>query len=136
VVVYKRERRLQLLRGSQVLREFRIALGGDPVGPKRRRGDRRTPEGEYVLDWRKEDSAYHRSIHISYPSDADAQSAEERGEHPGGGVMIHGLPNGAGWIGKAHLERDWTRGCIAVTDQEMDVIWNLVDDGTPIEIWP
>jgi murein L,D-transpeptidase YafK len=136
VLVLKRERRMQVLRAGVVLREYKIALGGNPFGPKRHRGDRRTPEGEYVLDWRNEDSAYHRSIHISYPNDEDVRRAAELGLPPGSGVMIHGLPNGTGWIGEAHRARDWTRGCIAVTDEEMDEIWELVDDGTPIEIRP
>ena len=136
MLVLKRERRMQLLRGGEVLREYPIALGGDPLGPKRKRGDRRTPEGEYVLDWRKENSDYHRAIHVSYPNQDDVRRAEELGVHPGAGIMIHGLPNGEGWIGEAHRGMDWTRGCIAVTDQEMDEIWELVDDGTPIEIRP
>jgi murein L,D-transpeptidase YafK len=136
VLVHKSDRRLVLVRAGEVLREYTIALGGNPLGPKRERGDRRTPEGEYVLDWRNEDSDYHRSIHVSYPSEEDVRRAEERGVHPGGGIMIHGLPNGEGWIGEAHRGLDWTKGCIAVTDQEMDEIWELVDDGTPIEIRP
>ena len=127
---------MQLLRAGEVLREYKIALGGNPVGPKQQRGDRRTPEGKYVLDWRNQDSAYHRSIHVSYPNDEDVRRAADMGVHPGSGIMIHGLPNGEGWIGKAHVGMDWTRGCIAVTDQEMDEIWELVDDCTPIEIRP
>jgi murein L,D-transpeptidase YafK len=136
VLVHKRDRRMLLLRAGQVLREYTIALGGNPLGAKQELGDRRTPEGEYVLDWRNEDSEYHRSIHVSYPNEKDVRGAAERGVHPGGGIMIHGLPNGEGWIGEAHRGLDWTKGCIAVTDQEMDEIWELVDDGTPIEIRP
>jgi murein L,D-transpeptidase YafK len=136
VVVHKGQRRMQLMLRDRVVREYAIALGPNPVGPKRQRGDRRTPEGKYVLDWRIEESAFHRSIHISYPNDRDVRRARQSGLHPGAGVMIHGLPNGAGWIGAEHRKRDWTRGCIAVTDEEMDEIWNLVDDGTPIEIRP
>lgn len=134
--MFKRERRMQLLRAGEVLREYKIALGGNPIGPKRARGDRRTPEGRYVLDWRNQDSAYHRALHISYPNDEDARRAAEMGVNPGSGIMIHGLPNGEGWIGEAHRGMDWTLGCIAVTDQEMDEIWELVDDCTPIEIRP
>jgi murein L,D-transpeptidase YafK len=136
VLVLKRERRLQLLRGDEVLREYRIALGHNPSGGKRRIGDGRTPEGSYLLDWRTEDSAYHRAIHVSYPGEHDLRRARVLGVKPGGGIMIHGLPNGHGWIGKAHHALDWTRGCIAVTDEEIDEIWELVDDGTPIEIRP
>jgi murein L,D-transpeptidase YafK len=136
VVVHKRDRRMLLLRGGQVLREYRIALGGNPLGAKQQLGDGRTPEGEYLLDWRNEDSDFHRSIHVSYPNAEDLQRAEEHGVQPGGGIMIHGLPNGESWIGEAHRGLDWTKGCIAVTDQEMDEIWGLVDDGTPIDILP
>jgi murein L,D-transpeptidase YafK len=125
-----------LLRGAEVLREYKIALGGRPRGPKRARGDGRTPEGEYILDGRNETSAYYRALHISYPNEFDRRRAEELGVHPGGEIMIHGLPNGEGWIGEAHAGLDWTRGCIAVTNPEMDEIWELVDDGTPIEIRP
>jgi murein L,D-transpeptidase YafK len=136
VLVLKSERRMLLLRSGEVLREYPISLGDAPSGPKRVLGDGRTPEGVYLLDWRSEDSAYHRAIHISYPNEEDQARADELGVHPGGNIMIHGLPNGEGWIGEAHRGLDWTRGCIAVTDQEMDEIWELVDDGTPIEIRP
>jgi len=136
VLVFKRERRMLLLSGGRVLREYRIALGDQPSGAKRAIGDGRTPEGMYLLDGRNQDSSYHRSIHVSYPNEDDLKRAEELGVHPGGEIMIHGLPNGDGWIGEAHQGLDWTRGCIAVTDQEMDEIWELVDDGTPIEIRP
>ena len=89
-----------------------------------------------MIDWRNENSGYYRSIHVSYPNERDRERAEELGVHPGGDIMIHGLPSGEGWIGAAHAGMDWTRGCIAVTDREMDEIWELVDDGTPIEIRP
>lgn len=125
-----------LLRGAEVLREYKIALGGRPRGAKRARGDGRTPEGEYFVDGRNENSGYYRALHISYPNEFDRKRAEELGVHPGGEIMIHGLPNGEGWIGEAHAGLDWTRGCIAVTNPEMDEIWELVDDGTPIEIRP
>jgi murein L,D-transpeptidase YafK len=136
VLVLKGERRMLLLRSGEVLREYSISLGDAPSGAKRELGDGRTPEGVYLLDWRIEDSAYHRAIHVSYPNEQDQARADELGVHPGGNIMIHGLPNGEGWIGEAHRGLDWTRGCIAVTDQEMDEIWELVDDGTPIEIRP
>jgi murein L,D-transpeptidase YafK len=136
VLVLKGERRMLLLRSGEVLREYSISLGDAPNGAKRELGDGRTPEGVYLLDWRIEDSAYHRAIHVSYPNEQDQARADELGVHPGGNIMIHGLPNGEGWIGEAHRGLDWTRGCIAVTDQEMDEIWELVDDGTPIEIRP
>ena len=106
--------------------------------PKRRNGDGRTPEGRYLLDWRigENQSRFHRAIHISYPNDRDREFARGAGIEPGGGVMIHGLPENESWLGEAHREFDWTNGCIAVTDDEMEEIWELVDDGTPIEIRP
>jgi murein L,D-transpeptidase YafK len=134
--VLKGPRRLLLLRGDRVLRDYEIALGANPKGPKRRNGDGRTPEGRYRLDWRSARSGFHRAIHISYPNQSDLAFARRAGIAPGGGVMIHGLPNGGGWVGEEHLGFDWTNGCIGVTDDEMEEIWELVDDGTPIEIRP
>ncbi|MCA9505590.1 MAG: L,D-transpeptidase family protein [Myxococcales bacterium] len=136
VRVYKGARRLVLLAADEEVASYPIALGRDPVGHKQERGDGRTPEGLYVIDWRMEASAYHRSLHISYPNDDDLQRASERGVDPGGAIMIHGLPNGRGRIGKAHLLVDWTDGCIAVTNAEIEEIWRLVADGVAIEIRP
>jgi murein L,D-transpeptidase YafK len=136
VIVNKASRELLLLRGESVLRTYRIALGRDPVGPKAEEGDGKTPEGRYTIDRRNPRSSYHLSLHISYPNDGDRDRACQRGVDPGGDVMIHGLRSGEGHIGHAHRETDWTQGCIAVTDQEMDEIWELVEDGTPIEINP
>jgi murein L,D-transpeptidase YafK len=118
------------------VREFQISLGSDPVGHKRRTGDGRTPEGEYWIVGRNPGSRYHRSLHISYPSPSDRRAAMRAGHSPGGSIMIHGLPADASWIGKHHAGFDWTRGCIAVTNEEIDEIWELVADGTPIEIRP
>jgi len=119
-----------------VLRDYDVALGKNPKGAKRRNGDLRTPEGRYVLDWRIEESRFYRAIHVSYPNEQDKEFAARAGIPPGGGVMIHGLPEGESWVGDVHREFDWTNGCIGVTDDEMDEIWELVDDGTPIEIRP
>lgn len=127
-MVNKSRRELLLLRGDSVLRSYRIALGRDPVGHKQQEGDGRTPEGCYLIDRRNPKSKYHLSLHISYPNDADAARAAAAGVPPGGDIMIHGLKPGV-----PHPE-DWTEGCIAVTDSEMDEIWELVADGTPIEI--
>jgi murein L,D-transpeptidase YafK len=98
--------------------------------------DARTPEGRYLIDSRNVASAYHKALHISYPNADDRKRAAKLGVSPGGAVMIHGLPNGKGWLGGAHRLYDWTLGCIAVTDQEIDEIWNLVPTGTPVEIRP
>jgi murein L,D-transpeptidase YafK len=134
--VLKGARRLLLLRSDRVLREYEVALGRNPSGPKHNHGDGRTPEGRYLLDWRIDDSKFHRAIHISYPNERDLEFAHRAGLDVGGGVMIHGLPTSADWVGGLHSDYDWTNGCIAVSDDEMDEIWELVDDGTPIEIRP
>ena len=136
VVVVKKERTLTLLSEGKVLKSYKVALGGDPVGPKARQGDHKTPEGIYVLDRRNAHSQFYRSIHISYPSARDATQARKLGVSPGGDVYVHGLPNGYGWIGSRHRLKDWTDGCIAVTNEEMDEIWKAVPDGTRIEIKP
>ena len=119
-----------LLRGDSILRSYRVALGSDPAGHKQREGDGRTPEGRYTIDRRNPKSRYHLSLHISYPNEADRARAAALGVDPGGDIMIHGLKDGV------QPEGDWTRGCIAVTDAEMDEIWALVPDGTAIHIGP
>ena len=136
VLVLKGARRLLLLQGDRVLRDYQVALGRSPIGPKRHRGDARTPEGRYRIDSRVVDSRFHRALHISYPNQADLDFARHAGIEPGGDVMIHGLPDGERWVGDVHRSYDWTNGCIALTDDEMSEIWELVDDGTPIEIRP
>jgi murein L,D-transpeptidase YafK len=136
VLVLKGARRLLLLRGPRVLRDYEVALGKNPTGPKRHHLDGRTPEGRYSIDARVEDSSFHRALHISYPNEEDRAFARRSGVPPGEGVMIHGLPNGERWVAESHREYDWTNGCIGVTDDEMNEIWELVDDGTPIEIRP
>lgn len=136
VVVLKQERRLILMRGDRVLRVFRVALGRYARGPKRQEGDARTPEGEYTLDYKLEDSAFYRAIHISYPNRQDVEFARMRGVDPGGNIVIHGLPNRMSAERVGHPSLDWTQGCIAVTNREMDILWRMIDDGTPIEIHP
>jgi murein L,D-transpeptidase YafK len=136
VVVLKKERSLLLMAGVKVLKSYKIALGGDPVGPKTQHGDHKTPEGIYVLDRRNVHSQFYKSIHISYPNPQDKERAAKLGVPTGGDIFLHGLPNGDGWIGSGHRLKDWTDGCVAVTDKEMDEIWTLVPDGTPIEIKP
>jgi len=134
VVVLKRERKLVLMNGARPLKEYRISLGRDPVGPKTQEGDGRTPEGQYVVDYRKADSSFHRALHISYPSASDSAQAGARGVNPGGLIMVHGIRNGLGFVGRLHRLADWTNGCIAVTNVEIEEIWRAVPDGTPIEI--
>lgn len=134
VVVHKADRRLELYQGDRLLRSYRISLGREPQGPKRREGDLRTPEGSYLIDYRNPQSAFHRALHISYPRRDQVAAARSRGVPPGGLIMIHGLPNGAGFIGRLHLLSDWTLGCIAVTNDEIEEIWRVVPDGTRIHI--
>ena len=136
VLVRKEERRLYLLAGEKVVRSYRIGLGDNPFGHKLYEGDQRTPEGEYILDWRNANSDFYKSIHISYPNKNDLELASAWGLDPGGSIMIHGLPNDAEDMGFAYLGLDWTNGCIAVSNAEMDEIWQLVADGTPIRILP
>ena len=136
VVVEKARRTLTLYRGRTVLKTYRVALGRNPEGHKQQEGDGRTPEGTYVIDSRKADSRFYRALHVSYPNAEDRRRARSRGVSPGGAIMIHGLPNGWGTIGAAHRLRDWTDGCIAVTNEEIEEIWRLVPNGTRIEIRP
>ena len=136
VVVNKSERHLTLYLKNQPIRTYRVALGPHPVGQKQQEGDGRTPEGSYVLDYRNAKSAFHLSLHVSYPSPADSARARERSVSPGGLIMVHGLPNGLGLLGSLHLLRDWTNGCVAVTNSEIEEIWRVVPDGTPIVINP
>jgi murein L,D-transpeptidase YafK len=138
VLIKKSERKLYLLKDGEPFRDYQIALGKDPEGAKLFEGDNRTPEGDYVLDWRNSDSDFYKSIHISYPNEDDAAFARVVGSYAGGDIMIHGVPNDPEseypeWI---WVEFDWTDGCIAVSNEDMDEIWNSVDEGTPIKILP
>ncbi|MGD0886044.1 MAG: L,D-transpeptidase family protein [Thermodesulfovibrionales bacterium] len=134
ILIEKKERRLTLISNGKVLKTYRIALGGNPNGPKQRQGDNRTPEGTYVIDSRNRDSRYHLSLHISYPNEKDKERAKELGVSPGGDIMIHGIKNGFSWVGDFHTEADWTKGCIAVTDEEIEEIDKLAPNGTIVEI--
>jgi murein L,D-transpeptidase YafK len=136
VLVEKAARRLTLLRAGVSLKTYRIALGTHPIGPKETQADGRTPEGAYVVDGRKADSGYHRALHISYPNAHDRSRAAALRASPGGDIMIHGAKNGMGWLGSLHRAIDWTQGCIAVTDEEIEEIWSAVPNGTPVEILP
>ena len=133
VRVDKSDRTLTLYAQGQPVRSYTgIQLGDEPDGPKRFQGDERTPEGRYTLDYGNPGSAYHLSLHISYPNAEDRAYARAQGRSPGGDIFIHGQPNGYG----SHVEGDWTDGCIALSDAEIEEIWSLVGDGTAIEIVP
>jgi len=136
ILIEKKERRLTLIAKGQSLKTYKIALGGNPVGPKERQGDQKTPEGTYVINSRNKDSRYHLSLHISYPNEKDRKRAKELGVSPGGDIMIHGIKKGFSWAGNSHTEVDWTQGCIAVTDEEIEEIEKLVPNGTIVEIRP
>ncbi|MDP9099511.1 MAG: L,D-transpeptidase family protein [Verrucomicrobiota bacterium] len=136
VLVEKSARRLTLLKNGNALKTYRVALGRAPVGAKDYEGDQRTPEGIYSIDFHKADSDYHLALHVSYPEPRDIERAAARGLSAGSDIMIHGLPNGRGWIGRVHRRSDWTAGCVAVTDFEIEEIYRAVPGGTPIELRP
>ncbi len=136
ILIEKSARSMTLFSDGKPINKYRVALGREPEGKKTTEGDCKTPEGCYTIDYRNENSSFYRALHISYPNEQDRQQAAELGVSPGNGIMIHGLKNGMGWVGKGHLVRDWTLGCIAVTNREMDEIWRLTPVGTKVEIVP
>ena len=136
VVVKKGERRLLLMRGDSILRTYKVALGLNPVGHKERAGDFRTPEGRYRLTRRNPRSDFFLSIQVSYPNDQDVKKARRNGWDTGGSIMIHGLPNQLKHTPMYYENRDWTDGCIAVSNADMLEIWLLTADNAPIEILP
>lgn len=136
LVVDKNSRRLMVYSKGALVREYRVSLGREPVGPKMQQGDRRTPEGLYLIDHHNPASRFHRALHVSYPSPTDTVRAKVAGVDPGGEIMVHGIQNGLGWLGRAHRLVDWTTGCIALTDPEIEELYRIVPDGTPIEIRP
>jgi murein L,D-transpeptidase YafK len=136
IVIEKKAHRLVLYHLGRPIRSYLVALGAQPVGDKLSAGDQRTPEGLFSIDGRNPYSQYHLSLSISYPDDVHRLRAEAAGVSPGGNIMIHGLPNGRGKTGAFHRTVDWTNGCIALTDEEIEEIWNVVPIGTPVQIKP
>jgi murein L,D-transpeptidase YafK len=136
IIIVKSERTMTLLRQGKVLKTYKVALGHQPRGRKVQAGDNRTPEGEYIIDLRNAHSQFHLSLRISYPNPADRERARKLGVDPGGAIMIHGLPAAYAWLGPAHRQTDWTLGCIAVTNPEIEEIWKMVPLGTKVEIKP
>lgn len=136
LVVYKSKRQLQAYSNGQLLKTYKISLGGQPIGDKEFQGDKKTPEGLYIINNKNPNSGYHKNLGISYPDKDDIENAKRLGKPTGGDVKIHGLRNKAGFINKFHRWYDWTLGCIAVTDQEIDELYNSVKVGTQIEIKP
>lgn len=136
VLVKKSESRLYLMHQGKVLASFRVSFGSNPRGHKQQQGDGRTPEGRYVLDYKKPDSAFYKAIHISYPNATDRKQARKLGVDPGGAIMIHGQKNGYEKFSAFAQLFNWTNGCIALSNRDMDVVWDAVMPGTPIEILP
>jgi murein L,D-transpeptidase YafK len=136
VLIEKSARQLTLLRNGKALRAYHVSLGSEPTGAKDRQGDGRTPEGLYRIDSRNAYSKYHRSLHVSYPNAADRLRARRLHVSPGGEIMIHGTPNRWRGLRLVFAHTDWTKGCIAVSDAEIEEIWKLVPNGTVVEIRP
>lgn len=136
LVLEKATRRLTLYSAGTAIHTYIVALGRDPVGPKQRVGDERTPEGLYYIDSRNPHSRYHLSLRISYPEEKDRARAAKLGVDPGGDIMIHGLPLGEESVGALHILHNWTDGCVAVTNEEIEELWRMVPDGVPIDIKP
>ena len=134
IVVEKSKRKLYLYSNGKVIKTYRIALGRNPVGDKKFEGDKKTPEGIYYINDKSPNSNYHKNLGISYPNEQDIAEARKLGKNPGGQIKIHGLNNKYHWIGKLHLLTNWTAGCIAVTDKEIDELYEVIKIGTPIEI--
>lgn len=136
LVVYKSERKMMAYNGNELLKTYIVALGKNPVGHKEFEGDNKTPEGIYSINDRNPDSAYYKNLGVSYPNVSDRANAEMLGKSPGGHIKIHGLRNDRGFIGKFHRWKDWTAGCIAVTNNEMDELFTAVKPNAVIEIYP
>lgn len=136
IVIYKARRLLLLQHNATILIKYKISLGMNPVGDKQQRGDSRTPEGSYNIDYRNPQSLYHLSLHISYPDAKDIKRAKARSVDPGGEIFIHGIPNGAGSNTDYFRHHDWTDGCVAVSNRAIEDIWRRVKNGTKIEIKP
>ena len=136
IVIYKSARVLQLRRRGEIIKTYHIALGRQPIGPKTEEGDGKTPEGSYIIDRRNIESEYHLSLHVSYPDEKDIERAEALHVRAGGAIMIHGEPNVLNDEGKKNLLKDWTAGCIALNNRDIDEVWRLVDDGVSVVIYP
>jgi murein L,D-transpeptidase YafK len=136
VLIQKSARQLTLLRKGKPLRSYHVSLGSNPKGAKEREGDGRTPEGLYTIDSRNAYSKYHLALHMSYPNAADRARAARLRVSPGGEIMIHGTPNRWRWLSFVFPHLDWTAGCIAVSDSDIEEIWKLMPNGTVVEIRP
>lgn len=136
VVVYKAAHQMLLLKGGVEIKRFWIALSDRPIGHKQFEGDKKTPEGTYILDYIKEKSNYYKAMHISYPNSQDIENARKLGKRPGGMIMIHGQPPSKSEYHETVQRTNWTNGCIALLNPDLDLFLSLVDVGTPITINP
>lgn len=136
VLVEKSAKTLSLFQQEKLIAKFPVVFGANPVGHKQQEGDEKTPEGRYTLDYKKEDSAFYKAIHISYPNENDIQQAGSKGVSPGSAIMVHGQRNYFGWAYFVSRHFNWTNGCVALSNENMEKVWQLVESGTPIEIKP
>ncbi len=136
ILVLKSARKLELISDGKPIRTYRISLGKQPKGPKMREGDKRTPEGLYWVDWRKKSDKFNLAMHINYPNISDAATARREGVNPGSMIMIHGTPDSEDNPEELFHTLDWTDGCIAMKNYEMREVWNMVKNGTMVEIRP
>jgi murein L,D-transpeptidase YafK len=136
ILVEKSARTMTLMHGDKIFKTYKVALSREPIGAKEREGDHKVPEGEYLIDSKNAHSRFHLALHISYPNAADRERARRLKVKPGGNIEIHGLDSKYAWVGGLHRQIDWTDGCIAVTDSEIEEIWASVPVGTKVEIRP
>ncbi len=136
IIIEKSKRTMTLFKQDQIVGVYKVALGRDPIGPKVMRGDNKTPEGLYFVDYKTRHSVYHRAFHLTYPNIDDLMRADSLGVSPGGDIMIHGMGTKQLWMGDVQYLFDWTNGCIALTNSEIEEIWDLVVPWTSVEIRP
>jgi murein L,D-transpeptidase YafK len=136
IVIFKSAHSMKLMHGSEILKTYQVAISTVPVGAKERVGDHKVPEGNYVIDRKNPQSKFHLALHVSYPNATDRARARKLGVEPGGDIEIHGLPKSYAWLGALHRQTDWTDGCVAITNAEIEEIYPLVSVGTTVEIHP
>lgn len=134
ILVEKSKRKLHLFSGEKIIKSYNISIGRNPIGHKEFEGDKKTPEGNYFINDKNPNSGYYKNLGVSYPNEKDIENAKSIGKSPGGQIKIHGLKNGLGWISRFHLLLDWTAGCIAVTNKDIDEIYDIIEIGIAIEI--
>jgi murein L,D-transpeptidase YafK len=136
IVIEKSKRTMTLLKQDREVRTYKVSLGRNPIGPKIQKGDQKTPEGLYYVDYKLRNSVYHRALHLNYPNQDDIERARSLGVTPGNSIMIHGMKEDKLWMGDVQYLFDWTNGCIALTNREIEEVWVLVPPWTPVEIRP